>query len=262
MINSYMYYMIEGREKMINYIISSNRASIVKIIKNAILNNNVKYDIEQKIFDLNSNTKDCISKIYGFKVFIFDVMKQKDIDAIESIRYEQNDWNSIILVITKSDKLKNLIINKRLYILDYIDDYSDVDERVNENFNKIIMCYDNREKCLVYEYNRIIRRIEYKNIVTIEKEKDSKRCEIKTTHGNYFMYGNIKEIFKKLDNRFIKLSRSTIANIDQIEEYNQVENIIIFKNRSTTSDVSRSNRKKLIDACKVVNYQKRNKVYK
>ena len=258
MINSYMYDMIEGREKMINYIISSNRKSIVKMIKDTILSNNVKYDIEQKIFDLNSNTKDC-SSIFGFKVYVFDVLKQGDIDAIEAIRYEQNDWNSIILIITKNDELKNLIINKRLYVLDYIENRSNVDEQIKSDFQKIMMYYDNREKCLVYEFNRIIKRIDYKSIITIEKEKDSKRCEIKTTYGNYFMYGNIKEIFKKLDKRFIKLSRSTIANIDQIEEYDQAENIIIFKNRSTTSDVSRSNRKKLIDACNVINYQKRNK---
>lgn len=237
---------------MINYIISSNQSNVVKNIKDAILKYMMKYDIEERTHILNNltpNLDNISNKIDGFKVYILDIKAQNDIKIIEYIRNELMDWSSIIIVIAEDPKIKDEIIRKSLYIFEYIEKYSEIDNKLRDSFQKIKLNYDNRGNCLSINFNRIIKRIDYKYIISIEKEKDSKKCNIKTTYGTYTTLGSIKEIFQKLDNRFIKISRSTIANIDQIEEYNEIENIIIFKNRSTTSDVSRAYKKQLIDAC-------------
>lgn len=236
---------------MINFIISSNKEVVVDRIKKSITNQMIKCDIEEKIHYITNDLeklKLLCNQINSFKVLIFNITTKEDIGLINYIRNTIQDWNSIIIVITKDIKLKDEIIKENLYILDYIDNNKNLEKELNQSLDKINKYYDNRENCLCLEQNRILKKIDYKYIISIEKEKDSKKSIIKTTYGDYVINSTIKDIYKKLDVRFIKLSRSTIANIDQISEYNEIENTVLFKNKSTTSDISRANKKKLIEA--------------
>ena len=81
---------------------------------------------------------------------------------------------------------------------------------------------------LCYEYNHIIKRIEFRHIIFIEKELDSKRCIVKTTYGDFKINKVLNDTAKILDKRFFKTSRSMIVNTDFIDEYNLIENKIIF----------------------------------
>ena len=51
----------------------------------------------------------------------------------------------------------------------------------------------------------------------------------------------------KLDDRFIKISRSTIININQVSEYNKITNEITFLNGDKTTDISRQYKKDIVE---------------
>lgn len=107
--------------------------------------------------------------------------------------------------------------------------------------------------CLTFEINRVVKRVDFKHIIYIEKEKDSKRCLLKTTYSDYVVCMTLNNILKKLDNRFIKTSRSLIINVDQVKEYDSAENKIVFKNGLCTYDISRAYKKKVFDNVRSVN---------
>ena len=84
----------------------------------------------------------------------------------------------------------------------------------------------------------------------INKEKDSKKCNIITTYGNYEIHNTVNNILKNLDERFIKINRSTIINCDHIIEYDCSENKLSLKNGIVTFEVSRDYKKKVMEFVK------------
>ena len=119
------------------------------------------------------------------------------------------------------------------------------DKRLKEDLKHIKSIYDNREKCLIFESNRIISKIDFKCINVIEKEKNSKRCKLKSSDGNYFIPETLNKIEKRLDERFIKVNRSCIVNCDEINEIDLNDNKIYLKCCEDTYDISRDNKKKV-----------------
>ena len=77
----------------------------------------------------------------------------------------------------------------------------------------------------------------------ITKEKDSNKCLIKSSIGNYYTSESLKDVFKRLDNRFVRINRSCIINGDKVEEYDFNSNKITMKSGLTSFDVSRENKK-------------------
>ena len=112
--------------------------------------------------------------------------------------------------------------------------------------------YDNREKTLNYEYNYVVHKIEFRHIICIEKEQESKRCIIRTTYGNFVIPKTLSEIHKMLDGRFLKIHRSLIVNLDQIEQYEIKTSEITFKNGTKTHMVARDKKKELINSVVIV----------
>ena len=88
-------------------------------------------------------------------------------------------------------------------------------------------------------------QIEFRHIIYIEKEQDSKRCIIKTTYGDQYINKSLNDMYELLDSRFIKTSRSCIANSDFIKEFIIAENKLVFKNGEYTYLISRSMKKGL-----------------
>ena len=79
----------------------------------------------------------------------------------------------------------------------------------------------------------------------IIKEKDSKKCLLKSNHGNYYIPETLNKIEDRLDNRFVKINRSCIINIDDLLEYDLNENKITMKSGDVSYDISRENKKKV-----------------
>jgi DNA-binding LytR/AlgR family response regulator len=231
---------------MINYIISDDYNDAVKT-KNIIENYMMNFDIEVKyhLFNIEDNLKDKIKDIKGFKVYILnnDPVRYYGIDYAEYIRSELDDWNSIIILVSKHSESSNDGMGKKLFLFDYIIKNCFFDNMLKEDIKNIMKHYDNREHCLTFESNRIVTKLDFRNIETITKEKNSKKCIINSSVGNYYTSESLKDVSKRLDNRFVKINRSCIVNGDKVVEYDLNRNKITMKNGLTMFEVSRENKK-------------------
>ena len=231
---------------MINYIISDEYNDAVKTRKN-IENYMMNFDIEVKyhFFGINDDFKDKIDSIKGFKVYILnnDSPKYFGINYAEHIRFELDDWNSIIILVSKHSESRNGGMGKKLFLFDNIIKNCFYDKVLKEDIKNVKKHYDNREHCLTIESNRIVTKLDFKNIEMITKEKNSKRCLINSSVGNYFTSESLKDVSQRLDNRFVRINRSCIINGDKVLEYDLNKNKITMKNGYTTFDISRENKK-------------------
>ena len=237
---------------MINFIICDDNNMYVEKIKNIVENYMMNFDIECKYHlfeDYDPKFEHEMEKLSGFNICIFDIETKvsSGIDAARYIREELDDWNTVIILLTAHNELKYEALGNRLYLFDFINKFDNYQERIKEDLERIKKNYDNRQKCLTFEINRVVKRVDFKHIIYIEKEKDSKRCLLKTTYSDYVVFMTLNNILKKLDNRFIKTSRSLIINVDQVKEYDSAENKIVFKNGLCTYDISRAYKKKVFD---------------
>lgn len=235
---------------MFNFIICDDNQNFCNKIKQIVENYMMNFDIDNKYYlynDYDTAFRKNISTISGFNVYILDIETQhgSGLDIARYIREELDDWSSVIILVTAHNELKYEALGNRLFLLDFINKFDDYEKKLKEDLVRIKNNYDHREKCLTFEYNRIIKKVEFKNIVTIEKEKNSKRCIINTTYGEYIICKSLNDILENLDDRFIKISRSTIVNLDQIREYDCINNQITFKNGTVTYDISRDYKKKV-----------------
>lgn len=234
---------------MITYIISDEYKDAVKT-KTIIDNYMMNFDIEVKYHlfsNIDENIKNEIKNIKGFKVYILnnDSLKGNGINIAEYIRGELDDWNSIILLVTNHRELENEFVGKRLFLFDLITKNCFYEKILKEDLRRILMNYNNREKCLTFESNRIIKKLDFRNIAMITKEKDSKKCVINSSLGDYYTSESLKDVCKRLDSRFIKINRGCIINSDKVIEYNTIENKLTLKNGITSYDISRDNKKAL-----------------
>lgn len=153
----------------------------------------------------------------------------------------------MIIIITSFNEYKYDALGKRLMLVDFINKLDNPEQYLKSALSICIKNYDNRPKILKYTYKNTIYNLDFKNIVYIEKEMDSKRCTIHTALGEEIIYpGTINKLITELDNRFTKASRSVIINLEQIKNYNTKENKIVFKNGKSTDAISRDMKKGLI----------------
>lgn len=240
---------------MINFIICDDNQPFSAKLKQLVDNYMMNYDTEYKSYlfiDYGKKFKETITKIEGFNVYLLDIETKNGsgIDAARYIREELDDWNSVIILITAHNELKYEALGNRLFLLDFINKFDDYEKKLKEDLERTIKNYDNRGKCLTFEVNRIVKKIDFRHIITIEKEKDSKRCIITTTYGEYIIYNSINSILKLLDKRFIKINRSMIVNLDQVKEIDSTENKITFKNGIVSYDISRDYKKEVMSNVK------------
>ena len=178
---------------MINFIICDDNKEFSEKIRKIIKNYMMNFDIVDKFYmyeDYSDKFKSEIKEIEGFKLYILDIETKcsSGIDAARYIREELDDWNSLIIFLTAHNELKFEALSNRLYLLDFINKFDNYENKLKEDLERVKKNYDNREKCLTFESNRVIKRIDFKNIVIIEKEKDSKKCIVKATYGDYIIH--------------------------------------------------------------------------
>lgn len=234
---------------MINFILCSNIKNI-KLYQEEINNYMMNYDMEYKTYvftKYNEKFTEIIQKELGFKVYILDI--DDDISHLQSakiIREDYDDWSSMIIILSNINKSNN-IDGKHLMIIDMTNKMLPKEKVFKEILAICIKHYDKRPKKLRYIYKNMIYSIDYKQIMYIEKEPDSKLCRIKTTEKEYFVPGSINEILNKLDNRFIKCYRSIIINLEQVESFDIKKNIIYFKSKDKLETISRDKRKDILN---------------
>lgn len=219
-----------------------------KIIEKIMMNSDEEYQ-ETYIDSFNSDWKTLLTK-ETFKIYILDIKSRKNsgLDIARSIREKQNDWQSMIIMISNSQDYQYELLKYRLMTIDYIiKDNSDYVKRLTEAIQIAINNFDYRPKSLKYTYKNTQYNIAFSKIIYIEKEQEGKRCIIKTSTKEYLILGNLHQLEQKLDKRFVKCSRSYIINIEQVKKYNIKDNIITFNNEESLNIISRDKRKEIIN---------------
>ena len=241
---------------MINFILCDDKIDFSQKLSHLITNFMFDYDEKYKVHSYEEYDKqfeDMVASEVGFKVYLLDIVTNEGsgIDAAREIREKYDDWSSVIIIITSYEEYRFEALSNRLYLLDYINKLSDYKKQVLETLERVMKHYNYRRKCLCYEYNYTYYKIDYKDIICIEKEQETKKCLVKTVYGDSIMPGSLSAAYKKLDQRFIKVHRGLIINIDKLTRYDSKTNEITFCNGTKTNLVSRDRKKELIDRVKL-----------
>jgi len=236
---------------MLNFIVGEDNHQFIKIMETAITKFMMNYEIEYKIScfkGYDEKFEKAVTEEKGFKIYFLDLVTNEGsgLEAARMIREKYEDWVSIIIIVTSHEEYRYEALGTRLALFDFINKLDDCESVIQEDLKRAMKSYDKREKSLSYEYNHICYKVEFRHIKSIEKEQDSKRCIIHTTYGPKVIPGTLNNIMKKLDERFMKVHRSLIVNIDQIESYDLIKNKIVFRDKETTQLVAREKKRELI----------------
>lgn len=238
---------------MINFVICEDEKVLATEYKNEIDRFMMKYDNEYRCYVFSGYTKeffDMAKDPQCFTVYLLDIRTEvgSGIDTARIIREEYDDWTSMIIIITAYNEYRFEIYAKRLMLTNFINKLDRCIEDLRETLEICMKHISAKPYTLSYMHKNIMYNIEYKNIVYIEKEQDSKKCIVHLTNKTSIPYtSSIKDLLEKLDNRFIKVSRSTIINKEQVTQYDTKKNEIKFKNKECITSISRDYKRKLIE---------------
>lgn len=244
---------------MIQFIICEDEKVLATEYKNEIDKFMMKYDHDYQCKLFSGYTKGfyTLAKTeQDFKIYLLDIKTDEGsgLDAARIIREEYNDWTSLIIIITSYNEYKYEAFGKRLMLVDFINKLDKCKDRIQETLAVCMNLYDTRPKALKYVYKNIIHNIDYRHIVYIDKEQDSKRCTIHLINKETIPYqGTINNLIEILDERFVKISRSAIINTDLINKYDLKANKIEFKNGEATEDISRDKKRGIVDNVRGIN---------
>ena len=234
---------------MIDFIIVEDNMSFFSVYKFIIDKILMNYDIDYNvtIYDKYSSYMKQYLKGENFKVYIISNTKNKQcIEMVQYIREELDDWQSLIIIMNEEEQDEIKLKEKSLFLLDIISKKKDFREKLKRAIQISLKNYDKRPNNLKYYYKKVYYNIEYWKILYIVKEPEMKRCKIKTIEKDYYIQGSLNKQIKLLDKRFIKCNRSYIINLEQIESYNQKNNLITFKNNEVLDAISKSKKNDII----------------
>ncbi len=236
---------------MLNFIICEDGVEFRGRMEKWIYNFMMNYDMGYKTYLFSGYDKSfekVVKEDIGFKIFFLDIKTDTGtgMDAARMIREEYDDWSSVLIMVTSFGQYRYEALTSRLVLFDFINKLGNCEFEIKTTLTKVLKGYNTRHKCLHYEYNHTFYQIEYRHIVYIEKEPESKRCHIRTTLGDYTIPGTLNDVLAKLDDRFVKVHRSMIVNRDQVERFEVNKNRITFRNGDHSHLVSRDKKKELM----------------
>lgn len=232
-------------EGMIDFIVVEDNLYYINESKKIIDKVMMSYDMDYYFMVYDKYRKELLNKD-NFKIYIISYQKDS-IKLIKYIREELDDWKSLVIILYKDKKAKEELLKENLFIVDYINKRKHFEEKLLRNIQICLKNYDQRPNSLKYTYKNILYNIEFNKILYIEKEQDNKRCIIYTKNKKYYIPGTLNNLIKKLDNRFIKSSRSYIINTEQISSYDIKSNILTFKGKIRLNCISRDNKRMIIN---------------
>ena len=223
---------------MINFIIEdiNLKETIEKIMMN--------YNLEYKINKYNDQKTKELNRIY---ILNYDTTNKAEINKLLNIRINEDDWSSIIILISDNSNIKYRLVDNKLLILDVIDKNKDIYNQLIENIKISLKILTETSNSICYTYKGILYNIPQKDIVYIESDSKNKRSVIKTETSEYYIPLTLSKIEKILNENFIKCSRSYIININKMREYNIKDNIITLNGNLKIYEISRQKKKEIIN---------------
>lgn len=187
-------------------------------------------DYDYKIVEYSDFTKELKKLIQtpDFKIYVLDIelLNSSGIDIANYIR-DYDDMSEIIMC-SFHYELEYKVLKSKLKILDFVSKY----DNAYVNLTNLILEVLNKHsrKVLKMVDKGAILFIVMKDILYIFKEKNTRKCVIKTFNNEYLVNKNLEEIKQELNSDFIQVSRNCIVNQNNVEEYNLKDSKIKFKN--------------------------------
>lgn len=241
---------------MINFIICDDKKDFTLMLKKKVQKFMSKYsEIECKYHIFSGygvEFEKMVEEDTAFKVYFLDIETKRGsgLDAARMIREKYEDWDSIILIVTSHEEFRYEALGNRLYLFNFLNKLNNFDNNLEYDLKNILKKYNKHSKGITIEYDREIYKVELRDIIYIEKEIDSKKCIIVTTYGERYIQSSLKDLYKKLNEDFMKVSRSLIINIKKVKGYNPKTNTVYFTNNFNSTLVSRESKKELINRVK------------
>ena len=200
---------------------------IASVVKEFSENNNISLNIVAE----RKYNKRVESDIFDdtVKIFILDI-KLPQISGYEIgnlIRYEKEDWKSIIIFVS-SHNYNEEIISARLSVLTYISKEKKLDDDLTNalavSLNGIL-----KRKILEIKDGKKTYKIFLKNVLYIEKEKNSKYCKVVTINRVFRVRTSLKSLKEKTD--FEQIKKHLLINQENVINRNNEKIIFIDHNK-------------------------------
>lgn len=233
---------------MLNFIVGEDEKIIRGILNKIITSLMMPLDIEYRISEFASYNREfdhLVNQRLGPKVYILDIEMgfKSGLDAARKIR--ENDWQSIIIILTAHYELIYEALKNRLMILDFISKFDDYENKIKDTLNLVIKIIYNHELTFNFTFNRITYKIPYDDILYIIKAEGDRTILIKTFNEQYKSKMTLKEAKTKLKSNFVQIHRACMVNLFNVKAVNFKKLIIIFKNNEECNLFSKNYKKEV-----------------
>ncbi len=234
---------------MINFIVYEDekkyREKYISIILKIIGGMKLAY----RIVEIDKYEKDTLSKLkklVGKKIYILDieVPGKSGLDLAREIR-NTGDWLSPMIVVTTHDHLKSTTFTSKMLMLDFISKFYNCEEGLKDTL-KLSLNIITTHQSLNFQYNGELVQIPYDDILFIEKNVEDVYSTVITQSEKIPIKKSIGTIEKELteDDRFFRIHRSYIANLDKITSV-ELKACIVHFGKEETALLSRDKKNEL-----------------
>ncbi|WFD10773.1 LytR/AlgR family response regulator transcription factor [Tepidibacter hydrothermalis] len=239
---------------MINFIICEDnqdiRNEILSIVKSYASNKNYEFNIGL-INDSSEGVIEYIKNNLDKKnVYILDIELKNGTNGMELAKnIRKYDQNGEIIFVTNHSIMLMYIFKYKLKALDFIDKSENIKFKLEENLDVIYENLCNKKKDVInFKCGSRSYVLNFDEIINFEMTGVNHKIRVSTLNGQYEFYTTLKEIEKKLDDRFYRSHRACILNKDYIQVINNSKNdmYIVMKN-GQKSLLSRKYAKGLIE---------------
>lgn len=165
-------------------------------------------------------------------IYFLDVNLNSDINGIQlAEQIRKYDPRGFIIFITSHAEMSYLTFLYKVEALDYIikDNYNNISQRIEECLKNSIAKYDatcnNSEKFFSLKINDKIVNVNFNDIYYFETSSQIHKVILHSTNRQVEFYSKMKDIEKKLDERFCRCHNSFIVNKDKIQEIDKKNRI-------------------------------------
>lgn len=233
---------------MLKFVVCSNNKKNIKCYELLVDKLLIKEETDYKYYNYNLPSDDLhkfIKEGEETKIYLIEESDEiSSLDLLKTIRNSYNDLNSFIIIIDKKGKVQeNYIENNYLINTKVIKNIS----KLPDILNQIIKFYIGKKDKLTYQYNGCFYNITFSKILYIEKQLDSKLCNIICTDNTYCINSSLTKMLEILNKDFIRTHQSAIVNLNNVETIDFTNKIIGFINGEKTNLFSRSYKKEVKD---------------
>ena len=219
-----------------------------RIIRKVIFN----YDSEVKILNYLKYTKDLEKEINDNsfrKIYLLDIELANNSSGIQiAKKIRETDWDSQIIFMTNHDKMFETVYRSVYQVFNFIEKFHDFDVRLEKDLKTILnMKFDN--KMFYYSARNIDLQVYLKSILYIYRDTQERKVVLVTEQNKFIVGLTINDILEKLDDRFIMVHRSCIANKNRVQKYDWVNKEFILDNGDVVKMLSKKYKKEVEKQC-------------